>query len=160
MKRVLAYPLLWLSLIAMWLLLSRSVAPGQLLLAVLVATLGCWAASAVEAPRSRIRKPLLVLKLIGLVLLDILRSNIAVLGLSLGRRQPRSAFVHIPLTLRDQNGLAILACIITATPGSAWIDYNARTGTVVVHVLDTEDGPAWGETVKRTYEALLLEIFE
>ena len=75
------------------------------------------------------------------------------------RRQPRSTFVAIPLELRDPNGLAVLACIITATPGSAWINYNARTDTVLVHVLDTEDGDAWGQTVKRTYEALLLEIF-
>lgn len=160
MKRVLAYPFLWLALLAMWLLLSRSVAPGQLLLGGMVATIGCIGAGAVEAPRSRIRKPFKILKLIWLVMLDIVRSNIAVFALAVGRREPRSVFVNIPLQLRDRNGLAILACIITATPGSAWINYNPRTDTVLVHVLDTEDGIAWGDTVKHTYEALLREIFE
>lgn len=160
MRGVFAYPVLWVALFGMWLLLSRSVAPGQLLLAALVSTIGCWAAVAVEAPKSKLRKPALVLKLIGRVLLDVFRSNIAVLQLTVGRRAPRSAFVTIPLELRDPNGLAILACIITATPGSAWINYNARTSTVLVHVLDTGDGIAWGEAVKHSYEALLLEIFE
>ena len=124
------------------------------------ASFGCWAAGQVEVPRSRVRKAGLVAKLVGLVLADIFRSNLAVMQLAVGRRPPRSAFVSISLALRDPNGLAILACIITATPGSAWINYNARTGTVLVHVLDTEDDIAWGETIKRTYEALLLEIFQ
>ncbi|HVX72249.1 MAG: Na+/H+ antiporter subunit E [Devosia sp.] len=159
MKRVLAHPLLWLALAAMWLLLARSLAPGQVLLAAIVASIGTWAASAVDAPRARLRRPDLIAKLVGLVVTDIVRSNIVVLRLALGRREPRSRFVAIPLELRDPNGLAVLACIITATPGSAWINYNARTDTVLVHVLDTEDGPAWGAGIKRTYEALLLEIF-
>lgn len=160
MIRLSLYPLLWLVLFAMWLLLSRSIAPGQLLLAALVSTLGVVAAARVDAPNSKLRKPLLVFKLLALVFADIVRSNIAVLRLVLGRRAPHSLFVDIPLDLRDPNGLAILACIITATPGSAWINYNARSSTVTVHVLDTADGIAWGETIKRTYEKLLLEIFE
>lgn len=160
MSGVWIYPLLWLALFAMWLLLAGSVEPAQLLIALVVATFGSWAASLVEAPRSRLRKVWLVAVLLWRVLGDIIRSNLAVMGLVLSRRKPRSVFVTIPLALRDPNGLAILAGIITATPGSAWVDYNARASTVLVHVLDTEDDIAWGETIKRTYEALLLEIFQ
>ncbi len=160
MSRILAFPLLWLSLFAMWLLLSRDITPGQAILAAIVASLGCGAAAAVDVPRSRLRKTGLVAKLVGLVLADVFRSNLAVLRLSLGRRRPQSVFVTIPLALRDPNALAILACIITATPGSAWINYNARLDTVVVHVLDTGDPAAWVDTIKRSYEALLLEIFQ
>ena len=159
MRRVVPYPLLWLALFVMWLLLSQSIAPGHLLLGALVATFGGWVAAAVKAPRSKIRRPVLIARLIWLVTLDIIRSNLAVLRLILGRREPRSVYVSIPLQLRDPNGLAILACIITATPGSAWINHNARTDTVLVHVLDTDDGIAWVDAIKRTYEALLLEIF-
>ena len=159
MSRMLTYPLLWLGLLAMWLLLSRSLAPGQFLLGALVASFCCWAVAAVDVPRPRIRRPGLILKLVGLVLADIFRSNLAVLRLAVTRREPHSMFVTIPLELREPNALAVLACIITATPGSAWINYNARSHTVLVHVLDTEDGIAWVETIKRNYEALLLEIF-
>ncbi len=160
MTRIFAYPLLWLGLFAMWLLLSRSLAPGQLLLGALVASFCCWAIATFGLRRPDIRKPGLVLKLFGLVLADIFRSNLAVLQLAVTRREPKSVFVTIPLELREPNALAVLACIITATPGSAWIDYNARSHTVLVHVLDTEDDIAWVETIKRNYEALLLEIFQ
>lgn len=159
MTRIFAYPLLWVALFVMWLLLARSVAPGHLVLGALVASFGCVAAGLVDVPRLKLRRPLLILKLLGLVFADIVRSNLAVLGLVIGRRPPNSAFVDIPLELRDPNALAVLACIITATPGSAWINYNPRANVVLVHVLDTEDGIAWGETIKRNYEALLLEIF-
>ncbi|MDN5850773.1 MAG: Na+/H+ antiporter subunit E, partial [Nitrococcus sp.] len=160
MSRVFAYPLLWVGLFAMWLLLGRGLSSGQLLLGAIVSSFCCWAVAAVEVPRPRIRRPGLLLKLFGLVVADIFRSNVAVLRLALSRREPRSMFVLIPLELREPNALAILACIITATPGSAWIDYNSRGNSVLVHVLDTGDGDAWAETIKRTYEALLLEIFQ
>jgi multicomponent K+:H+ antiporter subunit E len=159
MSRVFAYPLLWSGLFAMWLLLGRDISPGQLLLGAIVASVCCWAVAAVEVPRPRIRRVGLILKLFGLVMADIFRSNIAVLRLALGRHQPQSVFVTIPLELREPNALAVLACIITATPGSAWIDYNSKANSVLVHVLDTEDDIAWAETIKRTYEVLLLEIF-
>jgi multicomponent K+:H+ antiporter subunit E len=159
MRRIFAYPLLWLALLAMWLLLMGSLAPGQVLLGIVIASLACWAYGAVDMFRPRLRRPGLVLVLLGRVVADVFRSNVAVLGLVFSRRAPHSKFVAIPLSLRDPNGLAVLAGIITATPGSAWIHYNSTTNVVLVHVLDTEDGEAWAATLKRDYETLLLEIF-
>lgn len=160
MTRFFAYPLLWLGLLAMWLLLNGSAGLGQLLLGASVASLGCWAVSALEPPKPRIRRFSVVLRLAGVVVADIVRSNFAVLELILRGREPRSAFVSIPLELREPNALAVLSCIITATPGSAWVKYNSRTSTVLVHVLDTSDGDAWVATLKRDYETRLLEIFQ
>lgn len=160
MRRIFAYPLLWIALFCMWALLSRSVAPGSLLVGAIVASICCWALGAIAVPRPRIRKLGSIARLIGLVLADVFRSNIAVVRLTLGRRKPRSSFVTIPLALRDPNGLAVLACIITATPGSAWISHSLITHSVLLHVLDVDDAEAWGATVKRTYEALLMEIFQ
>ena len=159
MSRFLPYPALWAGLFAMWLLLSQSVEPGQLLLAAIVATLGCGGAAALQLPRGRRRPLVTVLRLLGRVLLDIAKSNLAVLRLIISGREPRSVFVTIPLELRHPDGLAILACIITATPGSAWVSHNSAASTVLVHVLDTGDGVAWGQAVKHDYESLLLEIF-
>jgi len=158
--RVFAYPLLWLALLGMWLALSGSLGVGQILLGAGVASLACWAVATVAPPRPRLRRPGSILRLVLLVLADVARSNLQVLALALGRREPRSAFVSIPLTLTEPNGLAVLACIVTATPGSAWIDYRSATGEVLIHVLDTDDPQAWAAELKRTYESLLLEIFQ
>ena len=57
-------------------------------------------------------------------------------------------------------GLAILAVIVTATPGSAWIEYNPARGLLLLHVFDLVDEATWVDQVKNRYEHLLMEIFE
>ena len=160
MKRLLPYPLLWLALLAMWLALNNSVAPGHLLLGAAIATLACWTVVRLEPPKPRLRKIGTIIRLIGLVVTDIVNSNIAVIKLVLSGRPARSRFVQVPLELSDPNGLAILSCIITATPGSAWIHHESVLNRVTIHVLDTEDEAAWNAALKRNYEQRLMEIFE
>ena len=73
---------------------------------------------------------------------DIVRSNFAVarivLGL-VGTRQVRSGFVQIPLDLREDHGLAVLACIVTSTPGTVWAGLSPDGATLTLHVLDLQD---------------------
>jgi len=161
MRRVLPYPFLWLVLVVMWLVLNRSINPGQILLGAAISGFACWFGSALEPPRPTIRSARRILELLWLVLVDVIRSNFAVFFLIVGHHRPghHSAFLTIPLRLKDRNGLAVLACIITATPGSAWIEYNSRASNVTVHVLDLVDEAAWIETIKEKYESRLLEIF-
>src|SRR5690606_7732347 len=78
---LLRYPLLWFGLFGGWLILNGSAAPGHLLLGAAVATIGAWAVQALEPPRSRLKRPAVILTLIWIVLSDIVRSNLAVLGL-------------------------------------------------------------------------------
>src|SRR3546814_7071720 len=66
----------------------------------------------------------------------------------------------IPLDLRDRNGLAWLSVIVTSTPGTAWIQYDGPSDTLLLHVFDVIDEAAWRDLIKTRYEALLLEIFE
>jgi multicomponent K+:H+ antiporter subunit E len=94
---------------------------------------------------------------------DILRSNVAVarivLGL-VGRRQVRSGFVKVPLDLRDDHGLAVLACIVTSTPGTVWAGLSPDGATLTLHVLDLRDEDEWVRMIKRRYERRLMEIFQ
>ena len=159
MRRLFPYPLLWLALLGMWLLLN-SLSLGQLLLGAIVATLACLAVARLDPPKPRLRNIPAILQLFGLVIVDVVLSNIAVIKLIVSGRTPRSVFVTVPLQLKEPNGLAILACIITATPGSAWIHYDSMLSKVTIHVLDTEDEAAWNATLKRNYEQRLLEIFQ
>lgn len=160
MRRLMPHPLLWLALVAMWLVLNNSLGLGQILLGMIVATFACGAVSRLEPPEVRLRKVGLVFSLAGLVVRDVVRSNIDVVRLILSGRAPRSVFVAIPLDLKDPNGLAVLACIITATPGSAWVHYDSMRKSVTIHVLDTADEAAWVAALKQNYEQRLLEIFQ
>lgn len=160
MRRVLPHPLLWLSLLGTWLLLNDSVSPGHILLGAVVAAAACWAVVAIEPPRPRVRRIGTVAGLVGFFVRDVILSNLAVIRLILSGRAPRSTFVTIPLDLEDPTGLAVLACIVTATPGSAWIHHDSLSASVTIHVLDTTDGAGWGAALKRNYERRLREIFE
>jgi multicomponent K+:H+ antiporter subunit E len=162
MRRVLPFPLLAVVLLAMWLLLNQSVAPGSVVLGSVVALGACGALAALGVPEGRFRRPGVALRLAFLVLGDIVRSNIAVARIVLGPGRPdrRSGFVRIPLEMRDPYGLAALACIITATPGTIWVEFDSATGTVLIHVLDLIDEETWAQTIKERYERRLMEIFE
>lgn len=161
MSRVLPYPILTAALLLMWLLLT-SFSPGQFLLGAAVAVAASRVMLALQPSKPRLRRWQLIPRLAGIVALDILRSNIAVAGIILqGRRRRRaSGFVAIPLDLSDRTGLAVLACIVTSTPGTAWIEYTQDTNVLLIHVLDLVDEQEWIGLIKTRYESLLREIFE
>ena len=117
MSTWLPFPLLSTCLLAMWLLLNQTVAVSHVLLGAILALIGGWTMRALHPPKARIRRPRAIVRLFFLVFADVVRSNIAVAQIILGprHRSVTSGFVNIPLELRDPYGLAVLACIITAT---------------------------------------------
>lgn len=162
MSRLLPHPLLTLVLLALWLVLNDSFAPLDLLLGVCAGVAGGALYARLRVPRAAMRRRgLAAVALLGAVLADIVRSNLAVLPIALGlRRRPRTAgFLPIPLALRDPAGLAVLACIVTATPGTSWARHDADAGLLVLHVLDLDDGDLLAAQFKHRYERRLLEIF-
>jgi multicomponent K+:H+ antiporter subunit E len=162
MRRVLSFPLGLAGLVVLWLLLNQSISLGHVLLGSLAALVGAWAFGALEPPGVRVRRLGAIGRLALLVLADIVRSNIAVgrIVLGLTGRERKSGFVDIPLDLRDPYGLAALAIIITATPGTLWVSLDEAKSTLLIHVLDLIDEDEWRRTIKGRYERLLLEIFE
>jgi multicomponent K+:H+ antiporter subunit E len=154
---------LFLALLAIWLILNESLAPGDVLLGAVLALAGVAVYSRLEPPARGVRsRPLVVLRLLALVVDDIARSNLAVarIVLGFGRRERTAGFLTLPLELRHPGGLAVLACIITATPGTSWMRYDRTRNAVTIHVLDLVDEAAWIRLFKLRYETLLMEIFE
>ena len=160
-RRVVPYPVLALALFIMWLLLAQSISPGQLLLGLLVALIATWSMAALRAKPSTVKSWRKVVRLLGIVAVDILRSNIAVARIVLsGRGDRTSSFISLQLKLRDEQALTILALIITATPGTAWVQFDRTTRYLIIHVFDLVDEEGWVRLLKTRYEAVLMEIFE
>lgn len=161
MKRWLPFPLFSLALLGTWLLASQSVSPGNLVLGAVVAIVTALTLNALELPRAVIRHPGTALKLLVNVLIEIGRSNYSVARIVLGAggRERRSGFASIPLETRNPYSLAILACIITSTPGTVWVEYDSARNTMLLHVLDLIDEHEWAAIVKQRYEKPLMEIF-
>jgi len=155
--------LLVAGLTTMWLLLVGEFSIGQLLLGLCVSMIMTFGFRAVRPLVPRLRRPDRALLLLGRVFIDIVRSNVAVarivLGLN-GGRELHSGFVDIPLDMRDPHGLAVLAAIVTSTPGTVWANLSDDGETLTLHVLDLHDEAGWITTIKQRYERLLMEIFE
>lgn len=162
MKRGALLSVLPIFLLIMWLLLNDTLAPGQIVLGVVLAICVTLVTTSMRPLRARLRRPRIAIGLFLRVLADIVRSNIAVAGVILGpaARRSNAGFMRIPLDLRDPHGLAVLAAIITSTPGTVWADLSLDGSVLTIHVLDLRDEQAWVRTIKQRYERPLMEIFE
>ena len=160
MRRLLPHPILAGFLLLLWLVLQQSAGLGHIIFGGVIAIAVSMAASAVIPERIAIRRPLKFIQLLAIAGLDIVRSNLAVMSVLFHPRpNPTAGFIEMELTLKNPFALAILAVILTATPGSAWLEYDRARSTVLIHVFDLVDETEWVATVKKRYEALLLEIF-
>ena len=159
--RLLPHPWLSAGLALAWLLLNAPVTPGSLLLALAVGLTVPAVMNTLQARPVRVKAPGALLRLAGIVLVDMVRSNIDVARIILGRQTGarRTGFVAIPLDLREPFALSLLSIILTATPGTLWVQYDSDTGRLLLHVLDFTDGEAWIRRVKDRYERPLMEIF-
>ena len=159
MKRLVPHPLLAAALLAMWLLLNQSLSPAQFALGAGIALVASHGLAALRPRPVAFVSVRPMLRLAGIVAADIARSNLAVARIVLFRRKPVSGFVRLPLDLKNIHGLAMLALIITATPGTLWVQLDRANGILLVHVLDLVDEEGWIRLIKGRYETLLLEIF-
>lgn len=162
MRRWFPSPLLSVFLLGLWLLLNQTFALGHVLLGAALAIYAPIATASLRPTPVRVRRPLAILRLLGRVAVDIVNSNIAVVGVILGgrKRHQDSGFMRIPLDMRDPHGLAALACILTGCPGTVWAGLTEDGKVLTIHVLDLQDEDEWVDIVKNRYEKLLMEIFE
>ncbi|NLY27744.1 MAG: Na+/H+ antiporter subunit E [Alcaligenaceae bacterium] len=162
MKKPFNFLMLPALLLVLWLLLNDTLSPGQIVFGGILALFLAWAARAMRPLRARPRHPLKALKLLGHVLIDVTHSNLMVARIIwLGRKANATpGFIHVPIRLKDPHALAVLACIVTFTPGTVWSDYSATQGILTLHVLDLKDEAHWIELIRTRYETPLQEIFE
>jgi multicomponent K+:H+ antiporter subunit E len=158
---ILPHPWLSLALILVWLLLANDASWSQALLGTLLGGAIPLLTRAYWPETLSIRRPLALARFIGLVLYDIAVANLAVAWTVLVRhRRLRPAFVEVPLDLKTDMAIGLLANTISLTPGtvSAYLTPDRRT--LVVHALDLESPEALAAGIKARYEAPLKEIFE
>jgi multicomponent K+:H+ antiporter subunit E len=161
MQKIAPHPIVSLVLWAVWLALNSTLAPAHLLLgAVLAVALPRVLRGWINEPRAAPRRPGTLIRLAGVVVRDIVVSNVEVARRVLGPEAAiRPAFVQVPLALTDPRAIGALAAIITLTPGTLTADVAADQSHLLVHALHVEDAAALVATIKERYERPLLEIF-
>lgn len=161
MKKVswFAHPWVSLLLAASWLLLQHSLAPVHLISAALIGLIVPRLLHGFLPPAPQIRM-LPALRLTGVVLWDIVVSNITVARLVLGsmdKLQP--AWVTVPLALQHPAAISLLASIITTTPGTVSCTIDEQRGYILVHALNCSDPAAMVADIQARYEQPLMDIF-
>lgn len=161
MKRFLPSPWLSLGIFGGWLLLTRSMSPGQALLGLLVAVVVPLLMAPLRPRPGPLRHIGTLVLLILRVGRDVVRSAIDVSRgvLQIGRAAPRGAFVTIPLDLRDVHGLAALSMITAVIPGTVWCELAPDCSALRLHVFDLPDEANFIAHYKADYELPLKEIF-
>ena len=162
LRRWIPSPGLSVALLVLWLLLARTASLGQLLLGTGLALAVPLLAGNLRFKDTRIRNPLAIARYVMTVAYDVVRSNIEVAwGVIRWRwHRPSSAFVIIPLDLRDPLGLAVLAMVTTIVPGTVWSELALDRSAMLLHVWDVPDEGAFVTRFKARYEQPLREIFE
>jgi multicomponent K+:H+ antiporter subunit E len=160
--RLFPHPVLSFVIWLVWILLANDMSAGH---AVLGAFLG-WAIprfTAVYWPgRPRIRRVGSVVAYLGIVIWDIIVSNVQVARLVLFRRGDslRSTYITVPLDLRTAEAITALAGTITLTPGTVSADLSSDGRALLIHCLEAPDPAEVVAGIKERYERRLKEIFE
>lgn len=155
-------PLLSVALFFLWLLLNHSVSAGHMVLGAILGFAIPLLTRGLRPLPVKVRHPWTILKLAATVVYDNSASNFQVVRFLLfpSLRKYPAGFVHIPLEMRDPNGLAVLAMITCITPGTAWAEVSRDRSMLLMHVLEVDDPEKIIAHVKNKYERPLMEIFE
>lgn len=106
-------------------------------------------------------KALKALELIGFFFAELWKSNIRV-AIDLLRPKPKitPAIVAVPLRLKEDWSLTLLANLITLTPGTLSLDLSADKKTLFIHTmyLDGGDKDAFVLDIQRGFEDRILAL--
>ena len=143
-----------------WLLLVNEASAGQIALAIVLGLVLSPLTLRFRAARPPVRRLGIVAALLAVFLYDLVVANLtvarAVLG-SMSRVRPR--LVHVPLDMTDPAAIALLAGVISLTPGTVLIDIDLPRGILTIHVLLVGDDAALTRDIKTRYESRIKEIF-
>lgn len=160
-RRLFPHPILSVVLFIVWLMLSRSVSPGALVLAAVLAVSVPYYTSAFWPGRPKIRRMGVLIRFMPVFLWDVLVANLRVAWLIVNvARTLKPRWLVIPLDVTNPQGITMLANVISLTPGTVSAEVGADRRTLLVHALDVDDPQEEIDTIKRRYERPIMEIFE
>jgi multicomponent K+:H+ antiporter subunit E len=164
LRRLVPHPLLSVLLLVCWLWLNNTLAAGHVLLGAVLGIGIPYVTRRFWPDPLRVRRPLRVLEYVLLVTWDVVIANLQVAALILGPvSRLRPAFVRVPLDLRTDFAVTVLASTVTLTPGTVSVGFDddgAGGRVLVVHALRCLDADEMVRTIKERYERRVKEILE
>jgi len=160
-QRWVPHPFLSLTMVLLWLSLNNSIAPGHIVLGVLLAMALPTYTAHFWPDRPRLRSPGTLLIFLLVFVWDVIVANlqVAYLVVFYSPDQLKSRWICVPLELRQPEAITMLAGTISLTPGTISSDLSADGRSLLVHCLHAEDPEAEVQKIKVRYERRLKAIF-
>lgn len=157
--RCIPHPFVSVLVALSWLMLNHSVELFDIVVALLLGLIipKLIQPFIVQTPNINWR---MAIKLFFIVLWDIVVSNVRVAKQVLGPTQNlHPKWYRVPLDTDHEHVNALLAMIITTTPGTVSAGIDQERGDILVHALSSDDPDAEILDIKARYEAPLIVIF-
>jgi multicomponent Na+:H+ antiporter subunit E len=101
-----------------------------------------------------------LLSFVGFALWSIVKANIEVARIVVRPRLDiKPGIIAIPLDVRSEAGITVLANLITLTPGTVTLDVSSDRRTAYVHCIDIKDADAIRDDIKQNFERRVMELF-
>ena len=154
--------LLTIVLALLWAALSGSFSGPNLLLGAVIAFTALLLLRGTVGQPSGLRRVIPAVMLAGLFLYELLLSAIKVALVVLApnlREQLRPAIVAVPLTVKSDLEITLLANLITLTPGTLSIDVSDDKSVLYVHVLMLDDRAKLIAGTVEGFEKRIMAVF-
>ena len=141
--------------------LTGSFGPVDLLFGFALGYLVLWISTRMGRQNKYFKQIPLLLGLIGVFLSDLLRANIRMASIILSpRMQLRPAVVAVPLILKSESAIILLANMMTLTPGTLSLDISTDRQILFIHTVYLDDPEQFRKELLEGYERRLKELFE
>lgn len=144
-----------------WAALTGSFQPVDLLFGFVVGYLVLWIISRLGRPSHYFKQLPLGIEFLLFFLFDVLRANLRMAVTILSpRMRLRPAVVAVPLILKSEAAITLLANMMTLTPGTLSLDISTDRQTLYLHTVWLEDADDFRRQLVDGYERRLKELFE
>lgn len=151
---------LWNLLLAVvWAAITANFSADNLALGFVLGFLVLYFARPVIGSTGYVRRLAQAIALGGFVIWELLLSNLRV-AYDVIRPRPRlqPGVIAVPLDVRTDAEITLLANLITLTPGSLSLDVSADRRTLYIHAMDIDDPDALRRKIKDGFERRILAV--
>lgn len=101
-----------------------------------------------------------MLRLAWLFVIELVLSSFRVARDTISPRMDfRPAIVAVPLDVKEEMEIMLLANLISLTPGTLSVDVSTDGSTLYIHAMDVDDPDALRREIKEGFEKRILEAF-
>ena len=144
-----------------WSALMGNFDPAYLLFGYVLGYIILWLFQKSPGSQKYFKEVPLVIEFVLFFLWEIFVSNVRLTITILSPRlHLKPAVVAVPLDLKTEIGIVILANMITLTPGTLSLDISSSRKTLYVHVFDLDDPEDFIYKIKNNFERRVREIVE